>query len=208
MYIKHLKKMKFRIISNLILSKIILVMIFSTGYFLYKEDQSLKKELRNSKQNLVEVNQELNYKNKEYHYMQSVRDIYNSLSMDSYSYKGIKFEKLVNFISKLKILYEVSNLNLKILKKPYETDIIIYGNKVISVQIMLEFNSYNDESSYRFLDSLVYKFPGFIKVINFNIISNDINENLIGNNNIYEIERLVTTQIIFNWYEFYDIENK
>lgn len=208
MYIKHLKKMKFRIISNLILSKIILVMIFSTGYFLYKEDQSLKKELRNSKQNLVEVNQELNYKNKEYHYMQSIRDIYNSLSMDSYSYKGIKFEKLVNFISKLKILYEVSNLNLKILKKPYETDIIIYGNKVISAQIMLEFNSYNDESSYRFLDSLVYKFPGFIKVINFNIISNDINDDLIDNNNIYEIERLVTTQIIFNWYEFYDIENK
>lgn len=195
---KHIIKM----LVQLVAGKILLVSLLTGVYFLYKKHQYLLSKLELSKQNLMSLNQDLSYQDKKFHYLVSLKEIYNDLMINKADSNGISIEKMLLFLSKLKTLYQVSNLNVKVLKSVSKTNIVINENSLETAQILIDFDSMDDEISYKFLDSFSNNFPGFIKITNFYIGRNASTNESINNKNRDEIKQLVNAQIIFNWYEF------
>ncbi len=202
------KKAVIKMVIQLVMGKILLVSLLTGVYFLYKKHQAFALKLEAAKQNLTQLNQDLSYRDKKFHYLLSLKEIYNSLTVDQAESNGIKLEKVVSFLTKLKTIYQVSNLNVKILKVPSKTNIIIDDNTLEIAQILIDFDSIDDEIAYKFLDSFSNNFPGFIKVTNFYIGRSDSKDEIINNKNIDEIKQLVNSQIIFNWYEFNYVNTK
>ena len=97
---KHIIKM----LVQLIAGKILLVSLLTGVYFLYKKHQYLLSKLELSKQNLMSLNQDLSYQDKKFHYLVSLKEIYNDLMINKADSNGISIEKMLLFLSKLKTL--------------------------------------------------------------------------------------------------------
>ncbi len=201
---KHIIKM----LIQLIASKFLVISLLMGVYFIYKNKQIFEIKLNIARQNLTSLNQDLSYRDKKFHYLVSLKEIYNSLMANNTGSNEITIEKVVSFITKLKTLYQVSNLNIKILKLPSKTNIVIDNNVLETAQILVDFDAMDDEIVYKFLDSLSNNFPGFIKITNFYIGRIDSADEIINSKNIDEIRQLVNSQIIFNWYEFNHVTTK
>ncbi len=177
MYEAQQRKDKIRLFTGLLIGKILSVIFFSGCYYFYSHYHKLKTEIIDTKANIAKLNQDIITAEDKKNNWIPLQKLY---LLDKEK-KDIK--NAIIFLTKLKELYKIENLDFKILN-PVS---IMADKSTETARVLVHFNSQEDGIAYKFMDAFINEFPKTVKIVNFSF------------SNINEPKNLTTSQITFDW---------
>lgn len=187
MYERQKRRDRLKLAAIIIAGKILSAAFLTWCYYFYHEYKPLRNSINSDKEIIADADIKIKNNHTQQIFYSTLEEIF---SLDQFK-KGIDTQLVHEFLDSLNKEYQVKELYCEQIIDTYKTDIVLNNKLLEMAKLKLTYKTEQAKISYNFLEDFFEQFPGYIRVINFDIVNKKISGSTFFESNL-----------ILEWYSY------